>query len=505
MRSLLIVALAVTAGTSCQSGGSEGKAGGGESAPTTGHAAQQATTPPHALPPAAPLPPLVKDPGGATGNPAWGITMGGLGIDAPRGVAVAKDGSIVVVGYYDGDGGFGDLGKRPSHGGTDAFVAMLDPKGKIKWLQTFGGPRDDVANGVAISGNTIVVVGSFIDDLTVGSFHHAAAGADDAYAVAFDMTGEPLWMFTTGGIDTDGANTVAATADGGWIIGGSFKGTAVFGQTEFTAKGRTHKEDAFLLKLDKDVKVEWVKQFGGNYDDSIAHVAIDPQGNIIVQGQFADVSEWGGAPLKAGGGSDNDVVLAKYNANGEHLWSKRFGDAFNDVAGGVGVDPSGHITMTGSFDQTVSFGDGDRHTSKGESDIFVARFTPDGALEWAKTFGADREDIGWGIAVDDHGNSVTTGWFQSTVDFGAFKLTSKGNRDVFALKLDAAGEVVWARSWGDHDHDRGRAIALAPDGAAICAGTYGFTIDIVSPALESQRAPSDKIPKPDLYVIRLDR
>ncbi|HEY1585213.1 MAG TPA: hypothetical protein VGH63_05950, partial [Polyangia bacterium] len=355
------------------------------------------------------------------------------------------------------------------------------------------------------SGNTIVVVGSFIDDLEVGSLHHKGGGADDMYALAFDMSGQPQWMFTSGGIDTDGANTVAATPDGGWVIGGSFKGTAQFGTTELTAKGRVHKEDAVLLKLDKDVKVEWVKQFGGDYEDMIAHVAIDPQGNIIVQGQFADVSDWGGGKLKAGGGSDNDVVLAKYDANGEHIWSKRFGDAFNDVAGGVGVDPSGHITMTGSFDQTVSFGDGDHHTSSGASDIFVARFAPDGKLEWAHTFGADREDIGWSIAVDEHGNSVTTGWFQAAVDFGPVKLESKGNRDAFALKLDALGEVVWARSWGDHDHDRGRAVALAPDGGAILAGTYGFTIDLVTPHLESVHADGDKIPKPDLYVIRLDR
>jgi hypothetical protein len=309
-------------------------------------------------------------------------------------------------------------------------------------------------------------------------------------------------MFTSGGIASDGANAVAATPDGGWVIGGSFIGEAKFGQTVLTSKG---KEDAVMIKLDKDVAVAWVKQFGGRYDDSIQSLAVDPQGSIIVQGRFVDVADWGGKPLKAGGNSDFDVVLAKYDANGDHQWSKRFGDAFNDVAAGVAVDPAGHITMTGSFDVSISFGDGDRHQSAGESDIFIARFQPDGTFEWAHTFGARREDIGWGIAEDAAGNTVATGWFQETVDFGSGPIASKGNRDAFALKLDPKGALVWVRTWGDHDHDRGRAVALDAAGNAYVAGTFGFTLDIVNPPLESVRADGDKIPKPDAYVIRLDR
>jgi hypothetical protein len=458
---------------------------------------------PAPLPPAK-LPELAADPGGATGKPIWATGFGGLGIDAARDIAVEPSGESYVVGYFDGEAQFGSLGKKTSAGMADAFVTKLGPDGKLAWVQTFGAKRDDTANGVAVRGNTVVVVGNFLDELKAGEFPvHKAAGSDDLFVMALNRAGEVQWLWTAGGLDSDGANCVAAAPDGGWIVGGSFSDGAQFGQTRLVSRGGT---DAMLIKLAADGDVQWVKQFGGAYADSIQHVAVDAQGSIYVQGQFKDVSDWGGpTKLKAGGGSDDDVVLAKYDANGNFLWAKRFGNAFNDVAGGLTVDPAGNVTMTGSFDKSVSFGDGDDHNSLGESDIFVARFSTDGTLEWAKTYGAEREDIGFGIASDKAGNTVTVGWFQHAVDFGKGVLTSKGNKDVFALKLDAKGNTVWSERWGDHDHDQARAVALDDKGDAYVTGIFRFKLDLVDPPLDSTRADGDRIPKPDVFVVKLDR
>ena len=457
-----------------------------------------------------PLPELAADPGGATGKAIHGTGFGGLGIDAPRALAVA-DGEAYVAGYFDGEIDFGgSIGKRTAPPGddpkkkpSDAYVAKIGKDGKVAWVQTFGAKRDDVANGIAIKGDHVVVVGNFLDEVKFGEFTKKSAGSDDAFVAAFSRSGEIKWAWSFGGIDSDGANTVAATPDGGWVVGGSFMRTADFGTVQLTSRGAT---DAMLIKLGPGGDLEWVKQFGGAYQDSISDVTVDGQGNIIVQGVFRDVSDWGGKDkLTAAGGADYDVVLAKYDLNGDHVWSKRYGNAFDDFAGGVTVDPAGNITMVGSFDQSVSFGEGDAHKSAGESDIFVARFTPNGALAWARTFGADRADIADAIASDAAGNTIVTGWFENTVEFGKTSLTSKGNKDVFALKLDANGGVVWAHRFGDKDHDQGRAVAVDEGGAAYVAGIYRFTLDAVTPALTSTREENDRIPKPDTFVLKLDR
>ncbi|MBL0217895.1 MAG: SBBP repeat-containing protein [Myxococcales bacterium] len=459
-----------------------------------------------------PLPQLAADPGGATGKALQGTRFGGLGIDAPRDLAITSAGEVYVAGYFDQEIDFGGtIGKKaPATDDpkakvktSDGYLVKVGADGKLAWAQTFGAKRDDTANGVAVRGDKVVVVGNFLDEIKLGEFTKKSLGSDDAFVAMFDKDGSIQWAWNFGGVDSDGANAVVASPDGGWIIGGSFSATCDFGTTQLKSRGGT---DAMLVKLTAGGDLEWVKQFGGAYADTITHLAVDGQGNIYVQGQFKDLSDWGGkAKLKAGGGSDNDVVLAKYDLNGDYVWAQRFGNAFNDVAGGVAVDPAGHVTMVGSFDKSVSFGEGDDHTSLGESDIFVARFTPGGKLEWARTMGAEREDIAFGVAADAAGNTVTTGWYQGAVDFGKGPITSKGNKDVFALKLDVKGATIWAQGFGDKDHDQGRAVAIDDKGAAYVGGIFRFALGAVSPALESVRAEGDRIPKPDTFVLKLDR
>jgi hypothetical protein len=458
-----------------------------------------------------PLPPLVADPGGATGKPMWSAAFGGFGIDAPKAIAVGSDNSAYVAGYFEGEIDFGGrIGKKQSAGKSDAFLTKLSPDGKLQWAQTFGAAREDVANGLAVRGNTIVVVGNFLDDLKIGEFDHKAVGSDDLFAAAFDPNGQIQWLWTLGGIDSDGANAVAPTPDGGWVIGGSYSDAIDIGDTHIKSKGRT---DALLVKLAANGNVQWIKSFGGRYDDTILHVACDANGNIYIQGHFKDVANFGGKPLTAAGGSDNDIVLAKYDTNGDHVWSQRFGNAFNDVAGGLAVDPAGNITMVGSFDHSISFGPGDEHQSLGSADAYVARFDTTGKLQWAKTFGAEREDVAWGVVADDAGNVIATGWFEEAangVDFGkGGAIRSKGNKDVFVLKLDPKGAVIWVQTWGDHDHDQGRGIALDDKGNPIVVGIFRFKLDVVDPPLDSKRDESNpllaKAPPPDAFVVKLSR
>ncbi len=476
-----------------------------EPASNAAGSAAPAAAPPAPIP-QAPLPPLATDPGGATGKPRWTMSFGGTGLDAPRGLAVDESGDVFVAGLFSGDATFAALGTRKATGKTDALVMRLSPAGEPAWLVTFGGAGEDVTNAIAGRGDRLLAVGNFAEKLSVQGPDNApplaarSAGSDDIFAVCFDRAGSPQWVWNAGGRDSDGANAVAATPDGGWVIGGSFSRHAQFGITELDSKGRT---DAMLIKLTSEGQVEWVKQFGGRYADSIWRLAVDAAGNIVVQGLFADLSDWGGGPLKAGGGSDNDVVLAKYDRNGTHLWSKRFGNAFNEVAGGVAVDPAGFITMTGSFDQKIDFGKGEV-LAAGESDAFVARFAPTGELVWARTFGSSREDIGFGLASDATGNVVVAGWFEGTVDFGGGAKASYGNRDVFVLKLDAEGRHVWSQSFGDRDHDQARAVAIDKNGAPVVAGFYRFDLEVAG-AVHSVHAPGEKAPEPDLFVAAFER
>ena len=467
------------------------------------HVATPAAAPKPIPPPAPPKPTtLVADPGGSTGKPLWQLGLGGLGTDNARDIASNAAGDAIVVGYTNETATFGALGQRTSNGGSDAFVLSINSEGTPTWVQTFGGPRDDTANAVAVAADgRIAVAGNFLDDMKVGNLTAKATGSDDLFVAQLDANGEPAWLWTAGGIDSDGANGIAATPDGGWVVVGSFSRDAKFGTFTLTSKGGT---DAILIKLAAGGEVQWVKQFGGAYNETLLHVAVDGQGNIYAQGQFVDQVSFGGAVLKAGGGSDTDVVLAKYSPDGEHLWSQRFGNAFNDIAGGVVVDNAGNVTMTGSFDKSIVFGDGE-FQALGEADIYVASFDSAGKLRWSHTWGGPREDIGYGIAVDGSGNIVVTGWFQDSVNFGGDTLKSNGNKDVFIVKLASTGAHLWSRSFGDHDHDQGRCVTIDSKGAITLAGTFRFALDLLTPPIDSVRQSTDRAPKADVFVAHLAR
>jgi hypothetical protein len=184
-----------------------------------------------------PLPELQADPGGATGKALWATGFGGLGIDPPRGLGVTAAGEVYAAGYFDGEIDFGGtIGKKapvagddPKKKPSDAYLVKVGADGKVSWVQTFGAGRDDSANDVAVKGDKVIVVGNFLDSLKLGEFTKKSAGSDDAFVAQFDAKGEIQWLWNFGGIDSDGANAVAAMPDGGWVVGGSFSGSAEFG------------------------------------------------------------------------------------------------------------------------------------------------------------------------------------------------------------------------------------------------------------------------------------
>jgi hypothetical protein len=161
-------------------------------------------------------------------------------------------------------------------------------------------------------------------------------------------------------------------------------------------------------------------------------IAVDENGDIVVVGFFEGTVDFGGGSLVGASGLNN-IFLAKFSgADGSHLWSSAFGIGAGKA---VAVDSRGNVVVSGFFQGTVDFGDGEL-TSAGDTDIFVAKYYgSDGSHLWSNRYGSTGADQGVAIAADRNGNVVVTGIFAGTVDFGGGELTSVGNQDIFVLKL----------------------------------------------------------------------
>jgi hypothetical protein len=174
-----------------------------------------------------------------------------------------------------------------------------------------------------------------------------------------------------------------------------------------------------------------------------------------------------------------------------HAAAQYFGSVFHagsttaDQGNAIARDAAGNLYVTGSFTGTADFDDGAGTVnvgSFGDTDIFVAKYTPGGVLIWAKGMGGSGADEGRSIAVDASGNVFTTGFFNGTGDFDpgpatVSLLTSAGNKDIFVSKLDSSGNFVFARSMGGTFSDYGNDIAVDASGNVLTTGGFTGTAD----------------------------
>ena len=192
-------------------------------------------------------------------------------------------------------------------------------------------------------------------------------------------------------------------------------------------------------------------------------------GNAYLTGRFWGVAAFGPYTLTSGG--NYDTFAAKLDPDSNWLWAVRAGGASNDRGSGIAVDGVGNAYLTGYFMGSVAFGP---YTliSNGVYDIFAAKLDPNGNWLWAVRAGGTNVDYGYGIAVDGAGNAYLTGVFASSATFGPDTLTSSGGYDIFAAKLDSAGNFLWAARAGGASHDGGIGIAVNGTGNAWLTGSF---------------------------------
>lgn len=145
------------------------------------------------------------------GSLGFTVQLGSSGNDYLQDVTSTADGALQLTGYTDGV--FDDA---VGFGGNDVFVAQYAADGARTALWQWGTPQTDYGLGVAATKGYTVVVGYTYGTLT----HQAAAGKEDAFAVAFDARGSVIWNQQWGGPNNDNARSVALDARGvAWVAG----------------------------------------------------------------------------------------------------------------------------------------------------------------------------------------------------------------------------------------------------------------------------------------------
>ncbi len=227
----------------------------------------------------------------------------------------------------------------------------------------------------------------------------------------------------------------------------------------------------------------WAKRFGDNGDQVANGVAIDGSGNVIVVGNGEETLSFGGADLEAGG--SQNAFAVKLTKDGAHVWSATYGDAATQDATAVAADTNGNAYVTGTFFGSISFDGGATSlTSLGAQDVFVVKLDPAGAMLWAKAFTGTGAQYARGIAIDTNGNVYVTGSFNGTTSFLGTMGTSVSQLDGYLVKLSSVGALTWVKTFGGAGDDEGTAVS-ARQSSVVVTGYYGATIDFGGGAMNA--------------------
>jgi hypothetical protein len=229
---------------------------------------------------------------------------------------------------------------------------------------------------------------------------------------------DTLWTRSYGGRYNDYANSVAQTFDGGFIA------------TGLTRSFHVVESDIYLIKSNSKGDPIWTRTYGGEFEEYGSSVAQTSDGGYIVAGK----EEW-------------FVCLVRTDSNGKMLWTRRYG---------LGEGLSVKETSDGGY-IVVGYTYGDRGT-----DVYLIRTDSNGGLLWNKTCGGAYDDYGCSVVVSSDGGYIVAGYTNS---YGA------RSWDVFLIKTDSDGKVLWSHLYGGVEADCGYSVAQTFDGGFVIGGS----------------------------------
>ncbi len=296
----------------------------------------------------------------------------------------------------------------------------LQAQPELNWVQTYGGSSWDEGHCVRETADGGYVIGG----LTMSY----SAGLYDVYLLRTDENGDLLWSQSYGGTGWEEARAIQQTSDGGFITAGR---TTSFGAGD---------SDVYIIKTNGNGETLWSETYGGvDYDDSQWIGEIPGEGYIIVGETFSY------------GHGGSDILLLKIDLEGNLMWYETYGGPLDEDAQWAQFTFDGGIIITGS---TQSFG-------AESDDVFLIKTDMQGEMLWSNTFGGVETDLSLSVAESSSGGYIIAG---QTESYG------NGNDDVYLIRVDDEGGLMWEQTFGLAQADAASSIVETPDGGFAFAG-----------------------------------
>ena len=356
------------------------------------------------------------------------------------------------------DGGYIVAGQTSVGYGRDQFLVIkTDGSGNIVWQQSFGGSNSQSANSVQqTSDGGYIVAGesNSVDGVVTGNH-----GGFDYWIVKLDASGNLIWQKSLGGSQADLAMSIQQTTDGGYIIGGESQ------SNDGDVSGNHGNYDDWIVKLDANGNLQWQKSYGGSNLDVIYSIRQTKDGGYIAAGLSASQN---GNVTGVHDITYGDFWIIKLDNQGNLKWQKALGGSDYDLANCVRQTTDGGYIVAG-FSRSAN---GNVTGNHGDYDAWVVKLDSNGNLIWQNSYGGSSADFAYSIEQTPDGGYVFAG---GTASNDAQVSGMHGGEDFWVVKIDGSGNLQWQVPLGGSSYEEARSINQTSDGGYVVAGYTNST------------------------------
>ena len=220
---------------------------------------------------------------------------------------------------------------------------------------------------------------------------------------------------------------------------------------------------------------EWANVCGNPYySETKSLLDADADGNVLMAGNFIDTAYFGDEHVISLG--ETDIFLAKYDPQGELIWLIGDGGIDYDYMQGISVYQDGAYALL-SFYGTTRLG-GETYSSSGSQDIVIAHYDTEGNYRWSRHIGSPKTDYANAVDTDADGNLIVTGHFYDSIAFPDTTVYSIASSDIFLASFNPAGDLLWIKTMGGSSTDQSYSLSCDDDVNIILTGSFFDDIQI---------------------------
>ncbi len=421
----------------------------------------------------------------------WGTYLGGNLNDIAHMVKRSPSGKVYLTGgtsslsdiatvgafhqsYQGGSGGLSYLG--------DAFLAQFDSTGQCQWSTYFGGSDEDQGFALATDGDySVYLAGSTRSSSGIalsGAHQSSIGGGADAFLAKFRSDGTLIWSTYYGGTGDENLWVSLSAREAGPV----YLAFPTSSSTGISSPG-THQEvfggflDVGLVQFDSSGAFQWGTYFGGSGLDIPFSLQTDAYGHLYMAGftgSSQQIASPGAYQSVIGGGDDG--YLAKFNDQGQLVWSTYYGGSGTDRLTAVLPVGDSAVYLLGVTNSSADIATATSHQNSiaGGDDAFFARMDTSGQRIWASYFGGPaNEYLSPSLTLGVHGDLYFGGSTQSNTGIaspGAMNPLFQGGFDGMLARFSPQGQIKWSSYVGGPGVDMLHNIETDPYGFLYLCG-----------------------------------